>query len=254
MFLRLLGLGLVLFLSAPSYSYAIVVSTTTFNTTIGPEGLDVYDNVGVIINGSHRGTGTYLGDGWVLTAAHVGAGDITLGGVSYSPIDATVGSAFTKQLDNPDDSILAGAEQKSDLLMYKIAGTPILSTVSIGTAPIISDVVTMVGAGWNVEDLNNDNIPDKHYFDSDFNEVIEGGHAFSGYLKGSGHAKRWGQNYVSMVDQLLIHDDIFDTVSFVTTFSDSGTSITNEAQAVPGDSGGAVVKSAGGGSGGVDVR
>ena len=56
----------------------------------------------------------YLGDGWILTANHVGAEDIRLGGVVYS---AVMGSA--RRVINEDRTL-------TDLLLYRIEGNPSL--------------------------------------------------------------------------------------------------------------------------------
>src|SRR5258708_33602527 len=56
-------------------SYAIVDANSVTNTNAPPDGAP-WANVGQV-NGP---SGVYLGAGWVLTAAHVGAGNINLNG------------------------------------------------------------------------------------------------------------------------------------------------------------------------------
>ena len=67
----------------------------------GPE-ITGWDYVGQV-NGA---SGVYLGNGWVLTAAHVGAGNFTVAGLSY----AFVGGSAT--------SITNGNGTTADLLLF----------------------------------------------------------------------------------------------------------------------------------------
>jgi hypothetical protein len=91
--------------------------------------------------GSIGGTGgVYLGDyddtNWVLTAAHVGLGDFTLGSTTYNAI---AGSAFS--IFNSDGS-------PADLSLFQISGTPGLANLPIASSePASGTTVQMIGFG-----------------------------------------------------------------------------------------------------------
>lgn len=74
-------------------------------------GITGWDYVGSVNNSS----GIYLGNGWVLTAAHVGAGNFTLSGATYN---AVAGSA---------QQVEAGV----DLTLFQIATNPGLPTLTL---------------------------------------------------------------------------------------------------------------------------
>jgi len=86
--------------------------------------------------GTGAGSGVYLGQGWVLTAAHVGDGDFTVDGQTYLP------RANTKQrLMNPDNSL-------ADLIVYELQTSPNLGDVRMSsTRPGAHSWVTMIGYG-----------------------------------------------------------------------------------------------------------
>jgi len=160
-------------------------------------------------------SGIYLGAGWVLTAAHVGAGDLTLGGVRYPAVaDSQV------RLRAGD-----GADSPPDLLLYRIDPHPDLPPLRIGRAtPPAGAEVLLFGCGvGRGERLQFRGLP---------------GWDWSGEK-----ACRWGTNEVA-------HLRVFDaqkgsrTRAFATEFT-PGTS-DREAQAAHADSGGAVVCRAGG--------
>ncbi len=95
-------------------------------------GTDGWNYVGQV-NGA---SGTYLGNGWVITAAHVGAGDFTLGGVTYIPVSGT-----TTEIDGGD----------VDITLFQIASPPSLPSLPLRqTTPVpftggTADAVAMIG-------------------------------------------------------------------------------------------------------------
>jgi hypothetical protein len=221
--IRCLFAALILVLTPAAHAVVINTATGTGNTN-APADDPGWANVGYI-NGA---SGIYLGAGWVLTAAHVGAGNITFSGTSYAPLAGT-----TVQLTNNT----IGRTTNTDLLMFQLASTPAgLGPLTLAsTAPTLGSGVTMIGAGrdrgaftqWSV---NTGASP------WTWTEVSSGGN-FAGYQTLEGSLMRWGTNTVSATDVWV--GNAPDVKSFATTFNALSLD-DNEAQAVLGDSGGAV--------------
>lgn len=220
----------------PATSWGVVILTAdgTGNTTAPPDDPG-WANVGV----RGIGNGVYLGGGWVLTAAHVGAGEIVLAGTTYA---AAPGSAV--QLTNAG---AAGRSATTDLMLYRLITMPAgMAPVTIAaTSPAAGAPVTMIGSGldrgafteWTV---NQSATPWA------WTEVSSGG-TFAGYKTASTRQMRWGTNAISANDLWVAASDLdppLDVKSVGTLFdAPFGTS---EAQAVNHDSGGAVFAKAGG--------
>lgn len=156
-------------------------------------------------------TVVYLGGSFVLTANHVGAGDVVLEGTPYTFVPGTA-----VQLHNTDMSL-------ADLLMFQIHPQP----PSLPPLPIWSDPdnsppngteLILIGHGRNRGPATS--------FDC-------GEGPSSGYEWGPGHAMRWGTNFVD--DEAPL--PVFNTEAFATFFNAAGSA--HEAQAATGDSGGA---------------
>jgi len=159
-------------------------------------------------------TVVYLGRRWVLTANHVGAGNVVLEGQTYSPVP---GSAI--QFENPDTS-------PADLMVFKIFGDPGLRRLDIASfPPVVGDPLTAIGNG------RNRGSPTTFM-------------GLGGYDWGSGNSMRWGSNLVSEIDIL-----VDTTYSFAVTFTDplDPSATVDEAAGANGDSGGGVFTKAGGG-------
>lgn len=205
---------------------AVVINTSggTGNTN-APADDPGWANIGTL----GVGTGIYLGGDWVLTAAHVGAGSISLAGVSYAALPGT-----TVQLTNG----VTGKTTNTDLIMFRLATVPagLGSLTLMSSPPTLGDAVVMIGAGrdrgaftqWSV---NQSTTP------WTWTEVTSGGNA-AGYQTVGSRSMRWGTNTVSFPG-FWVNDGIGDVRSFGTTFDDN-VAPDDEAQAVYGDSGGAV--------------
>ena len=158
-------------------------------------------------------TVVYLGRRWVLTANHVGAGNVVLEGQTYSPVP---GSAI--QFENPDTS-------PADLMVFKIFGDPGLRRLDIASfPPVVGDPISAIGNGRNRGSAT----------------TFMG---LGGYNWGSGHSMRWGSNVVSEIDIL-----VDTTYSFAVTFTDplDPSATGDEAAGANGDSGGGVFTKVGG--------
>ena len=157
------------------------------------------------ING---GGGEYLGNGWVLTAYHVGAGAINLDSGTFQMDGRTI------RLTNPSDS------SPTDILLYHLILTPNLAALPISTStPGFNSVLDMVGFG--------------HIAGSAYNS---GG--YTGFYWGSS-VKSYGTNkrLTSVGTQV---DLGYGTVQvFQTDFAQSSQTL-HEGQVTTGDSGGAV--------------
>jgi len=197
--LGLIGLAMLASLKPAS---AVLVGNTTYQTTEptsasisswdtgwGESGLTGWDYVGTV----GGATGVYLGNGWVITAAHVdlSSGTYTLNGVTYTIVSGSAVSSGS-----------------ADITMFQISSEPDLPVLSISSsAPIsFSTQVVMIGYG--------------------------------------GGAKSWGVNTVTAINA-QVSVSSYTTTDFSTTYGTSTsqgrnrTTVTNTAEAVLGDSGGA---------------
>lgn len=145
----------LIFLLGMSVLRAVAIEVTvdgnaTFNTnaptssdipnwdTGWPEsGTTGWDYVGTV-NGA---SGVYLGNGWVLTAGHVGAGDFTLQGETY---DAVPGSAQG----------FSNSTGTADLTLFQLAQSPALPPLTLETTTPVrlshshqGNQVAMIGYG-----------------------------------------------------------------------------------------------------------
>lgn len=209
---------------------AVVINSASGNGNISaPPDDPGWANVG-FLGGA---TGTYIGWGWVLTAAHVGPGSITLNGLSY---EEEPGTALQLTNNTPGKSLL------TDLVIYRLKSTPEgISPLTLATTtPTTGSSVTMIGAGrnrgnfteWSVNTSTNP---------WTWTEVSSGGSA-AGYQTLETRSMRWGTNSISS-SNFWVSDSSVDTRSFSTTFEITAGS--DESQPVIGDSGGAVFSKTG---------
>ena len=141
-------LGLMLVLLGHSVARAVVVESGdgTGNVT-APEDDPGFSNIGI------RGVATaiYLGNRWVLTAAHVGAGPVQLGQNEFG-----FQPAQTVRVPNPED-----LTPETDLLLFRLAEDPGLPSLHLPCdARRLGGELIMIGHGhdrqpdptfWSVE-------------------------------------------------------------------------------------------------------
>ena len=183
----------------------------------------------------------YIGDGWVLSAAHTGVSAVQfdLNGPHYQPIP---NQSF--QVPNPT-GVSGLTSQFADLRMYRISEDPGLPSLTLATQPLsLNDEVVYMSYGvyrnpaelhWNVN--NSTNPPT-------WTSVASGG-TFSGYdIAGAG--KRWGTNQVAD-DNVVLGESDADLTTIVNNGTIANLTVYNqsssnpfEAQVVGGDSGSAV--------------
>jgi hypothetical protein len=173
----------------------VPLGNTTAPTGVGDQPTDPgFDYVGKV-NGS---TGVYIGNGWVLTANHVGAGTFNLDGTNYSY--------------NGSDSYQIGG---ADLRLFKLSTNPMLAPLTIATtSPSLGADVVMIGAGRSPSSDSTTT----WYVDVDTDPWIWNTSSFSGfdyladgYTTTSTRTKRWGTNVVDSVTSGYIITDFDQT-------------------------------------------
>jgi hypothetical protein len=219
-----------------------VVPATTVNPASYPgwtQGDPGWANVGQ--NGSLNGV--YIGDGWVLTAAHTGISNMQFD--TGGPIAPIPGQDF--QITNAAGS---GLNPVADLRLFRISAEPSgVKQITIAQqAPLLNGQpggeVMFIGTGPRRSaaeshfSVNTATDPDT------WMQVASGG-TFSGYFPNGG-GKSWGTNNVAN-DNILPNEgdanftyNVNDSsISYLVSYDQSG-GTQFEAQAVGGDSGGAV--------------
>lgn len=222
------GLLLISMLGAPVASVDAVINfdlplgNTAAPTGIGFEPSDPgFANVGQV-NGS---TGVYLGNSWVLTANHVGAGNFSIGGQTYN-------------FNGVDSHQIGGV----DLRLFKLSSAPLLPSVPLSNStPLVGQDTVLIGAGRSP----TSNAPTTWYVDINSGEWVWSTTDFSqadgtlrGYSTNSGtRVVRWGTNRVEAVLADQSYGSYAATDLIYTDFDSSGATAF-EAQAVTHDSGG----------------
>jgi hypothetical protein len=214
---------LALVWGAPAGAVIIASGDGTGNTSAPPDDPG-WESVGKL----HIYTGVYVGNGWVLTADHVGEQDVTFDGTTHRAV-AGSGIQLTTYVNLQT--------YDADLLLFRIETDPHLSSppVIAGSPPPYAGELIMIGQGRNRD-------PYQTWWDASWNEVLEGDPdvAYSGFKWSGGRALRWGTNKVLDRSQALMGPYGRVTWSFWTDFTEPGGTTGHEAHAAGGDSGGAV--------------
>ncbi|MCE5278412.1 MAG: serine protease [Planctomycetaceae bacterium] len=218
--------SICLFVAQPQAMAMVVRGGDGSGNTTTPVDDPGWANVGLC--GS--GTAVYLGNGWVITASHVGANSVTFGSTTY-----TVASGTYQRLHDPSSS-----STLADLCVFQLSTIPTgLTSVTIGdSSPVLGSMVTAIGYG-----RNRATSATSWYVDIDTNPYTWSETPFSGYDAQAGgfkttstRTKRWGENAISGSETLS--GSYGTTRMLKTTFDASGSA--NEFQGIAGDSGGAL--------------
>jgi hypothetical protein len=244
----LLSVGLTL--TAIDSALGVVVSTTRTTDQMPADDFG-WSNVGL----ARGSTAIYLGNRWVLGAAHVGVGAVTFDGLGSFEADPST----RIQITNPPGY---GLTRPADLILYQLTQDPGLPPLEVARdIPTVGDEVWIAGRGidaaadrthWDVTQRGSNWI---------WTEVSSPGE-YSGYkTNGSAGTLRWGTNLIEddetfgndFDDDILakLVDSSTQTLTLLTEFDDDdsksndsvrselGSSATGyESQAVLHDSGG----------------
>ena len=217
---RFLAAATIILAAFSPASAVIIKGGDGSGNATAPEDNPGWANVGTV-NGASC---VYLGNGWVITASHVGTGQVTFGSASY---DALAGS-YTR-LYEPSNPL-----QATDLCMFKLQTDPVgLSAVTITSTALASgSSIDAIGYGMNRATTetfwdNNWNVVGSNFF---------GGYA--GYAWVGGNTKRWGTNSITHAWGTSVDDHYGVTDVWETAFNSS--SGDSEMEAATGDSGGGV--------------
>ncbi len=217
-------LGLMFLCVSPCHAVILGTGDGQGNTT-APADDPGFANVGILGSGS----AVYLGNGWVLTAAHVYNGSSGVPATTwFNEVNYANVPGSGVQLLNPQG---AGYTQYSDLELYQLATSPPLPSVSISSAtPTAGWDVTMIGNGRSRSNTQTAN------WNSSWQPSATPS-TYAGEIWSSIPDLRWGTNVIEQ-GSLMAGVNNSSEMAFVTSFSQNGTPY--ERQGAPGDSGGGV--------------
>jgi hypothetical protein len=210
---------------------AVVVAGTTGNIAAPAD-----DPGWLNIGSCNSASAVYLGNRWVITAFHVnapGTFPVVFNGTAFTPVPGTA----TRLTNNGAPGMSANA----DLMVFQINADPGLASLLVTSAPpVAGDDILMIGNGLNRQTARTfwqvTQVPGAN---NDTWTETTGAHNVEGFKGGTGFAQRWGTNDAEFVG-VNINDGAGDNRVFLSVFDDDIAGRPNEAQAIVGDSGGAV--------------
>ncbi|MDP6633404.1 MAG: PEP-CTERM sorting domain-containing protein [Phycisphaerae bacterium] len=210
--------GVYILCASAQVSFALVYSGGLDHIT-APSADPGWDNVGKMMIGS----GTYLGDGWVIAPYHVCERDPV--GASHIDLDQRY-----YEIPGTARRIEYSSTVDADLVMFRIAGDPGLPSVEISSSAPLADEVTIIANGR-----------------SRVGDLVNFGGGYKGFRTTSTRAKRWGRNVTG--GYVTVQSSIFGRTRALMTYFDTPGLGDDECQPVANDSGGSVfVESSQGGS------
>ena len=180
----LLGAGLFAVMAVPADAVVTADnpnSTSNGNTT-PPAGIAGWYNVGV----TDQASAIYLGNGWIMTASHVGIGTTftTASGQVYS----TAGGNGAYRLTDPTTG------QPADIILYQLApaNRPSLPTLNLAYSPQVVSNNAYYDIGYGASRTTS-----IEYFDGSFNSTNQASAVYGGfgYQNSGGTTESFGRNY-----------------------------------------------------------
>jgi len=206
---RFLPLAVLLHLVLAATAGAVIIDSDdgTGNTSAPA------DDPGWIHMGIRGGlTGTYIGEGWILSAAHVGEGYVIIDGTVYPAIS---GSRVV---------LTHSGSTQADVELFRIDPYPPLPTLPIrSSAPSLGTSVIMIGNGYDRGAAFSFFPPSSQDDGYDWDTTTQ--------------SLRWGTNAVEEVNLDL---ELSSSVTRILSTEFTRNAPDHEAQAAVGDSGGAV--------------
>jgi hypothetical protein len=244
-------------LGAPLASGSIINGGDGSQNTTAPAGLTNWNNVGYLPTGTDTGgSGVYLGNGWVLTAAHAHGWRDNSFGFSIPGLSNGQDAVFFSQPGVYQQLRIAPGGAGSDITVFRLyddARLQALPAVRFGATPAVGTGVTIVGESWNRAPakqywrLSDPAHPDRAiWMDATGQPNQETAHRQGYYYDPSGYAKRWGTNTTIALDgasPTYVYeqkDSAGNVVQRTRLIGSAFDDLPNEAQLAPGDSGGGV--------------
>ena len=244
-------------LAAPLASGSIINGGDGSQNTTAPAGLSNWNNVGYLPTGTDTGgSGVYLGNGWVLTAAHAHGGRDNAFAFSIPGLNNGQDAVFFSQPGIYQQLRITPGGVGSDITVFRLqddSRLPALPAVRFGATPSVGTGVTIVGESWNRSPakhywrLSDPARPEKALWTDVTGQPNQGtAHRQGYYYDPTGYAKRWGTNSTVALDGTSPtylyeqKDSAGNVVQSTRLIGSAFDDLPDEAQLAPGDSGGGV--------------
>lgn len=203
---------LIVFLLVPAFSQAVFIGTESPNSnTSQPTGDQGWSSMGIY----NTGGAVYLGDGWFITAGHLGTGGST---VNFDSVNYAIDSTSWRNITNSDGS-------NADIRLFQLSEPSSLSASgsAVNTAALsLNDSLTMIGYGRDVSSISQQGQTIK-YYEGTVSQMKWGSNQISGFQSGytgAGYTSEifettLGSGTAQALDKdsgggVFIHDDVSD--------------------------------------------